>query len=304
VVFSQDWHGYDPKHRYSASAVQKAGGVGVLVKSIGPFSLSSPHTGAGGIVDIPAACLTLEEAELLERLYKRGKEIVIQMSMKSKKEGVTTSRNTVFDIRGSRHPDQIVLLSGHMDSWEVGQGALDDGGGMAAMWQAMKSILQLSKHNEVFRPLRTIRCVFWTAEEQGFLGSKAYYDAHAGGNESFFFVSESDQGAFKPETFASQLSFMGSETHLRRIEQIVKMLNDYGIPLSVALDRSQGDVKFWAEEGVPSVNYMAEKCIDYYFYFHHTQADYLTIFREGDIDHTAAIFATLAHVIANMESWE
>ena len=131
MVFSPEWNGYNTKYRWSASVVQKAGGVGVLVKSLSPFSLSSPHTGAGGSVPIPAACLTLEEAELLERLYKRGKEIVIHMSMKSRKDGVTTSRNTVFDIRGSRHPDQIVLLSAHMDSWDVGQGALDDGGGMA-----------------------------------------------------------------------------------------------------------------------------------------------------------------------------
>ncbi len=84
----------------------------------------------------------------------------------------------------------------------------------------------------------------------------------------------------------------------------MKLLNSFGIPLSVSLNKSQGDVLFWANDGVPSANYVSEKGIDFYFYFHHTQADYLSVFREGDIDYTAAIFATLAHVLANMDSWE
>uniref|UniRef100_A0A915DQP3 Palmitoyltransferase n=1 Tax=Ditylenchus dipsaci TaxID=166011 RepID=A0A915DQP3_9BILA len=254
---------------------------------------------------IPALCISLEEAELLERLYLRQKKIVIRIDTKSSVLGNVTSRNTVFEIKGSEFPEEIILLSGHMDSWDVGQGALDDGGGMAAVWQAMTAIRKLAKTDQQFVSRRTIRGVFWTAEEQGLLGAQAYYNAHKNNTaEKFFFVSETDQGAFKPTTYNSQLTFMGSEKHRKRIDEIVRLLNAYGIPLTVAPNRSQGDVMFWASDGVPSANYVSEKGIDYYFYFHHTQADYLSIFKEGDIDYTAAIFGVLAHVLGNMDSLE
>ena len=172
----------------------------------------------------------MEEAELLERLYHRHRKVVVRLSIKSKQLGKTTSRNTVFEILGSEYPNEIILLSGHIDSWDVGQGALDDGGGLAAVWQAMKAIQELGKRDVAFVPkrflgkmnsahsfFRTIRGVFFTAEEQGFLGSRAYYNAHNGSipeDESFFFVSETDQGAFRPTTSKSMLAFMGEEKHV------------------------------------------------------------------------------------------
>ncbi|KAI1727430.1 peptidase family m28 domain-containing protein [Ditylenchus destructor] len=311
VVFCQQWLGYGQTTRYrrSASIVEARGAVGVLIKSVSSFSLSSPHTGSGATnSSIPALCITLEEAELLERLSKRNKNMVIRINTLSDTVGEVTSRNTVFEITGSKWPEEIILLSGHMDTWDVGQGALDDGGGIAAVWQAMYAILKLGKTDDVFIPKRTIRGVFWTAEEQGELGASAYYERHKNNsNEKFFFVSETDQGAFRPTTYGSQLIFMGSEKHRNRIQEIVRLLNAYGIPLSVSgrLDGNfQGDVVFWANDGVPSVNYVSEKGIEYYFYFHHTQADYLSIFKEGDIDYTAAIFGVLAHVLSNMDSWD
>lgn len=88
------------------------------------------------------------------------------------------------------------------------------------------------------------------------------------------------------------------------MQEIVQSLNRNGIPISIQDGDMQGDVQFWADEGIPSVNYVADKGIDYYFYFHHTHGDYLNVFEEGDIDYTAAIMGTLAHVIANQDSWE
>ncbi len=90
---------------------------------------------------------------------------------------------------------------------------------------------------------------------------------------------------------------------MRTFDDIVLLINSFGVPLSVTSVGDQGDVSFWANEGVPAANYITEKGIDYYFYFHHTNADYMTIFKDGDLEHTSAIFATLAHVIANMDSW-
>ncbi|KAI6183418.1 Carboxypeptidase Q [Aphelenchoides bicaudatus] len=305
VVFAQKWTGYfeDLKYRKASDKIKKLGGVGLLAKSVGPFSIGSAHTGQGSDEHLPAASLTMEEADLLQRLSRRGKKLKLNMNIKSRNLGTCTSKNVIFDIKGTEKPDEVVLLSGHIDSWDLGQGALDDGGGMAAVWQAMKALQTLAKTDKSFKPKRTIRGIFWTAEEQGFYGAKAYYEAHKNSSEKFIFVSETDQGAFRPTTMDSFLRFKGNSTHRARLQEIVELLNANGIPLSIKEGPQQGDVQSWADDGVPSINYVAEKGIDFYFYFHHTTGDYLNIFKEGDIDYTAAILATLAHVLANQDSW-
>lgn len=103
---------------------------------------------------IPAVCITIEEAELFERLYLRKKRIVVHLSIKSATVGRVTSRNTIFDLSGSTWPEEIVLLSAHIDSWDVGQGALDDGGGMAAVFQAMSALMALGKESPIYVPKR------------------------------------------------------------------------------------------------------------------------------------------------------
>ncbi|CAD5212828.1 unnamed protein product [Bursaphelenchus okinawaensis] len=305
VIFNQNWTGYfdDIKYRRAAKDLKARGAVGLLAKSVGPFSIGSPHTGSGTDDHLPSASLSLEEAEMLGRLARRNKTLVINMNIKSRNLPNCTSRNLIFDITGSEKPDEIVLISGHIDSWDLGQGALDDGGGLAAVWQAMKVIRELGQTDVRFRPKRTIRAVFWTAEEQGFFGAKHYYEQHKDGNEKFYFVSETDQGAFKPTTTKSVFRFKGNSTHRAKLHEIVHILKINGIPLSIQDGDMQGDVQSWANEGVPSINYVSDKGIDYYFYFHHTTGDYLNVFEDGDIDYTAAIMATLAHVIAGQESW-
>lgn len=306
VIFSEKWNGYSKtvKYRSSAKRLQNEGAVGVLVKSIAPFSLATPHTGSGATGSrIPAATITLEEAEMLYRIQSRGKRIVVRMLINSHPNGNTTSRNIIFDIKGREKPSEIVLLSGHIDSWDVGQGALDDGGGLAAVWSALHSIKRLAEKNPAFAPKRTIRGIFWTAEEQGLLGAERYFETHKNTGEKFIFVSETDQGAFKPTNWHSALQFSGTVEQMKRLDEIVSILNDYHIPLSIQQSNSQGDVQFWSDQGIPSVNYISDKGKDYYFYFHHTNADYITIFEEGDLEYTAAIFAVIAHVIADLDNW-
>uniref|UniRef100_A0A914XAA4 Carboxypeptidase Q n=1 Tax=Plectus sambesii TaxID=2011161 RepID=A0A914XAA4_9BILA len=301
VVFLEKWDGYDDtvKYRNSATIVEKVGGVGVLIKSIESFSLYSPHTGTGvSGSNIPAACITTEEAEMMYRMQKRGNKLVIHLYISSKEVGTVTSRNTVFEITGTEKPKEIVLLSAHFDSWDVGQGALDDGGGCAAVWHALFSLKKLG-----LRPKRTIRVVLWTAEEQGLWGAESYHKTHNGSDETFFFVSETDYGAFRPKSWNSSLTFSGTTEQMKTYDDIVLLINSFGVPLSVESQADQGDVTFWADEGVPASNYFPEQGRDYYFYFHHTNADYMTAFKDGDLEYTSAIFATLAHVIANMDSW-
>ncbi|VDK89670.1 unnamed protein product [Litomosoides sigmodontis] len=307
VVTAQEFAGYPDtvKFRRSVKLFESLGAIGVLIKSITSFSISSPHAGNGAEgTRIPAASLAIEQADMIDRMFQNGEKIVIRMNMKSHSESVTTSRNLIFEITGTKRPSEVVLLTAHLDSWDVGQGAMDDGGGCAAIWSALHSLKRLAKKNPAFKPKRTIRGIFWTAEEQGFLGAKHYYETHKNNtNEAFYFVSETDTGAFKPTNWLSHLSFSGSQQHMKRIKEIIQLLSRHGIQLGLRTSAFQGDVSFWAKDGVPSVNYLPDKAIDYYFYFHHTDGDYVTIFKDGDLEYTASIFAVLGHIIANMDDW-
>ncbi|KAK0393057.1 hypothetical protein QR680_000035 [Steinernema hermaphroditum] len=278
VVIVEKWSGYGITAKYRRAANKE------VVK------------GALGILEVDLADLHFHQL--------RGRKIVIRMHITSRDVGKVSSRNTVFEITGSTYPSEIVLLSAHMDSWDVGQGAIDDGGGMAVAWHALNVIKHLAERDRRFRPKRTLRAVFWTAEEQGYFGSKIYYNnGSTKGAEKFFFVSESDQGAFRPSNWNSVLRFQGNEFQMKKLDEIVKIINNYGIPLSVLESTDQGDIGFWAKEGVPSVSYEPDKGANYYFYFHHTEADYMTIFNDGDLEYTTAIFAALAHIIGNMDDW-
>ncbi|XGW12678.1 hypothetical protein V3C99_013387 [Haemonchus contortus] len=307
VVTAQNWTDYPNavKYRRLAKEVAKRGGLALLAKSAAPMSLYTAHTGAGARGSpIPAACLTSEEAEMISRWYDRKKKVRVRLNMTSAESPEKViSRNVVFEIKGSTHPDEIVLLSAHIDSWDVGQGALDDGGGMAAVRAAMLAIKRLSEVNPDFQPERTIRAVFWTAEEQGTLGSSHYFHKHSNTSERFVFASECDLGAFRPCDYRARLRYQGDRRHKLLIEQMVLLMNANGIPLRVQNHKDQIDVTVFANAGIPTVNYESDKGSDYYFNFHHSNADYVSIFKEDDIKYTAAIFAVLAHNIANMEEW-
>ncbi|CAJ0570078.1 unnamed protein product, partial [Mesorhabditis spiculigera] len=243
---------------------------------------------------------------MLKRWSQRGKRITIDMDIRSRvMPDKVMSRNTVFEIKGSHHPHEIVLLSAHLDSWDVGQGALDDAGGCAAVLYAMKAIKEMADRNPRYRPKRTIRGIFWTAEEQGFIGAHQYYADHGDGQrgEKFVFVSESDNGAFKPTNSTSNLAFKGNREQMDIMHEIVAIINAYGIPLKTIYSNAQGDVGQFALDGVPSTMYISDKGWEFYFNFHHSAADYSDKVSAEDIDHTAAIFAVLAHVIGNMREW-
>ncbi|VDO40930.1 unnamed protein product [Haemonchus placei] len=232
---------------------------------------------------------------MISRWYDRKKKVTVRLNITSAESPEkVTSRNVVFEIKGSTHPDEIVLLSAHIDSWDVGQGALDDGGGMAAVRAAMLAIKRFSRVNPDFKPKRTIRAVFWTAEEQGTLGSSHYFHKHSNTSERFVFASECDLGAFRPCNLQARLRYQGDKGHLLHSQTQQELLIEIHFQI---------DVTVFANAGIPTVNYESDKGSDYYFNFHHSNADYVSIFKEDDIKYTAAIFAVLAHNIANMEEW-
>ncbi|CAD5119901.1 DgyrCDS8481 [Dimorphilus gyrociliatus] len=180
VIYNQPFVSYSETVIYrtnGASMASKYGAVASLIRSVTPFSINSPHTGMQtylkGVNPIPTACITVEDAEMLNRMSDRKEKIVIKLKMDARKYKDAESRNTIAEIKGTKYPNQIVLISGHLDSWDVGQGAMDDGGGAFISWQALSIIKSLG-----LKPKRTIRAVLWTAEEFGMIGSSQYFNNH------------------------------------------------------------------------------------------------------------------------------
>ncbi|GMT31990.1 hypothetical protein PFISCL1PPCAC_23287, partial [Pristionchus fissidentatus] len=307
VVVAEPYYGYGRSWqlRSAARVLGERGALAVLLNSAAPMSLYTPHTGNGARGSrIPSLSVTTEEAEMLARLYERKKRIVLRLDVRSRDMPYkTSSRNVVFEIKGSKKPSEIVLISAHIDSWDVAQGAVDDGGGIAAIRSAMRAIKQLGETDERFRPSRTIRGVFFTAEEQGYLGAKAYDDAHK--SDNIIFAAETDQGAFRPRLANSTFKFMGDSRQQRRIEAIAAQLTAQNIPMRVNYSDSQGDIYNLAQpRNIPAVNFVPDKGSDnFYFRYHHSQADYVSVFEEGDLEYTAAVFAAMANIIANQDDW-
>lgn len=141
---------------YAAPRAAAYGAVATLVRSVTPFSLNTPHTGwqdyNDSVTKIPTACITIEDAHMLRRMYDRGSNLIINIKMDAQHLPNTISRNTVAEIKGVANPEKVVLVSGHLDSWDVGTGAMDDGGGAFISWSALAMLNALN-----LKPRRTIR---------------------------------------------------------------------------------------------------------------------------------------------------
>uniref|UniRef100_A0A3Q3N7W7 Carboxypeptidase Q n=1 Tax=Labrus bergylta TaxID=56723 RepID=A0A3Q3N7W7_9LABR len=248
VVFNQPFVSYGETVAYrafGATEAAKVGAVATLIRSITPFSINSPHTGwqdyQDGVKRIPTACITVEDAELMWRMAQRGQRIVVRLTMGAKTLPDADSFNTVAEIKGWQHPDQVVILSGHLDSWDVGQGAMDDGGGAMISWEALSLIKDLG-----LRPRRTLRTVLWTAEEQGGVGAQQYYNLHKVNLSNIDMVMESDSGTFTPVA----LQFAGSDAAKKVMEEVVKLL----APINTTKLEAHGegtDISPWMQAGVP-----------------------------------------------------
>ena len=168
--------------------------------------MNTPHTGVMAYDEkykkIPHAALTMEDAMMIGRLYDRGEKIIIKLNMEAKTLPDRWSRNVISEITGSKFPDEIIVIGGHIDSWDVGQGVHDDAGGCVAAWEALRLIKNMG-----LKPKRTIRCVLWTNEENGSRGNKAYRDMYLDDLDNHILAIESDAGVFAPKGFG----FTGSD---------------------------------------------------------------------------------------------
>jgi len=295
VLFDEPYVSYGETVRYrgaAASTAARAGAVAALIRSVASNSMQNPHTGAmsydSTVARIPAAALSVEDAMMLHRMSDRGDKLVVTLRMGAQTLPDAPSRNVIAEIVGSEKPDEVVVLGGHIDSWDVGEGAMDDGGGSVAAWEAVRLIKQLG-----LKPRRTIRVVLWTNEENGSRGGLAYRDAHAGELDKHVMAMESDNGVFKPLGYR----ISGSDSAVAIGRDIASLLSVIGAT-NVAAGGPEADVEPLLERGVPAVSLAVYGTR--YFWYHHSEADTMDKLNPRDIAECVALMAVMAYVVADM----
>ena len=281
-----------PYRTNGAVAAARAGAVASLVRSVGPFSMQTPHTGSvrydSTVTRIPAAAITVEDAMMLHRMQNRGERVVVNLQMSAQTFPDVQSRNVVAEIRGREKPEQVVVLGGHIDSWDVGTGAMDDAGGSVAAWEAVRLMKQLG-----LRPRRTVRVVLWTNEENGLRGGNAYRDAHRAELPNHVLAIESDAGVFKPTGFG----FTGSDSAYAVMQEVSKLLERIEAG-KITRGGGGADIGPIMALGVPGAGLQVDG--ERYFWYHHTDADTVDKLDPREVGLSTAALAVLAYVVADM----
>jgi len=287
-------YGQTVNYRYAgASAAAKHGAVASLIRSIGSWSMNTPHTGVmkyeKNIKKIPHAALTMEDAMMLGRLHDRGEKIILKLEMEAKMAAERWSRNVIGQINGTTYPDEIIVVGGHIDSWDVGQGAHDDGGGCIAAWEAVRLIKELG-----LKPKRTIRCVMWTNEENGGKGNQAYRDMHMDELKNHVLAIESDGGVFAPEGFG----FTGSDAAREIVEDIHHLMKPIQAH-TLSKGGRAADISPLNDEGVPVMSLKVDG--SKYFWYHHTNADSFDKVDYYEFNQCVAAMAIMSFIVADLD---
>jgi hypothetical protein len=276
-----------------ASAAAKLGAVGMLIRSLGTASFRLPHTGAmryeDGVPRIPAAAIAAEDAELIHRLLASGETVRVHFSLGCQTLPDAESANVVADLKGRERPDEIVVIAAHLDSWDVGTGAIDDGAGVAIVMETMR----LLKANG-FVPRRTVRAVLFTNEENGVRGGEDYAKRHAEELGRHVAAIEVDSGAGAPKGFRVSAG-PGGEEIVRRLAAPLDVID------ADAVESPGGgaDISKMRPAGVPLLGLWQDST--YYFDYHHTQADTLDKADPDDLRENVAALALLAYGLADLE---
>jgi len=297
VLFDVPFTTYGQTVQYrvnGAIEAAKVGAVASLVRSVGPFSMQTPHTGSmqydttGAVKKIPHAAITGEASSMFRRMQARGDTVVIKLVMSARKLPDSWSRNVVAELRGSESPDEVVVMGGHIDSWDVGTGAMDDGGGVMVAWEAIRVLKRLG-----LKPRRTIRVVGWTNEENGLRGGTGYRDAHSAELAGHVLAMESDGGVFAPRGFG----FTGSDSAYAIVKQAGSLLRRIGAD-SISRPGGGADIGPIMARGVPGMGLNVDGTR--YFWYHHTDSDTIDKLDPREMALCVATMAVMAYVIADL----
>jgi hypothetical protein len=298
VLFNVPYEGYNRTVVYRTAGPSRAarlGAVAALVRSVTPVSIQSPHTGAleyaDGFPKIPAAAVTIEDALLIQRLVDAGNPVVAHLEMEAHTLPDAESANVIGEIPGRERPDEIVVIGGHLDSWDVGAGAQDDGTGCITALEAAHII-----HSLGLTPRRTLRVVFWTNEENGGAGGDAYRTWAGDTVKNHVAAIEMDGGAEKPTGFG--LSGSGDlQAMLGRVREVGALL-DRVDAASVEPGGGGADIAPIMVDGVPG---LAVRTVgSHYFDWHHSRADTTDKVKLEDLRANIAAMAVMAYVLADM----
>jgi hypothetical protein len=275
------------------SFAARAGAIALLIRSIGTDAHSStPHTGmlkyADAVARIPAAALATADADVLEAALADGKPVQISLELGSRRrEGVYTSANVIGEITGSEHPEEVVVIGGHLDSWDLGDGAIDNGAGVAITMAAGALIGQLPT-----APKRTIRVIAFANEEQGVFGGKEYGRTHSAGLARHIIGAESDFGEGRIWRFTSKVTPQSLPT----IDQMYGVLQPLGIERGDNAASGGADFAALRDLGLPLLG--LDQDGTHYFDFHHTAADTLDKVQAADLDFNVGVYASMAYLAA------
>ena len=295
VLFDVPFTGYGPTVQYrshGAIAAARHGAVASLIRSVTPVSLRTPHTGmmvyADSVPRIPHAAITIEDAMLLHRMQDRGERVVVRLMMEADTLPDRLSRNPAGELVGRERPGEVVVLGGHIDSWDVGQGAMDDAGGVVAAWEAVRLLKRLG-----LTPRRTIRVVGWTNEENGLRGGTAYRDTHRDALDRHVLAIESDAGVFTPHGFG----FTGSDSAYALVRQVGALLEGIGAG-QITRGGGGADIGPIMREGVPGMGLDVDGTR--YFWYHHSDGDTLDKLDPREMNLCVAALAVMAYVVADL----
>ena len=276
-----------------AIAAARLGAVGVLVRSAGASQNRVVHTGAmryaDGVTKIPAAATSFEDAETIAYLAKMGK-VRIKLLLTPQTLPDAPSFNVIADLKGSEKPDEIVIVSGHLDSWDLGTGAIDDAAGVTVAMQVVYTLKQLK-----LKPKRTIRFIAWMNEENGTAGGRAYSEEEKNNVSKHFAAIEADLGASHPLGFF----FAGKPESLPYFAPLSKILSTQGAGISQIRQEVGSDVGFLTDKGVPS--FAPWFNTQTYFNYHHTAADTFDKINPKELAENGSVMTVLAYGLANLE---
>ncbi|MHB8078168.1 MAG: M20/M25/M40 family metallo-hydrolase [Candidatus Krumholzibacteriia bacterium] len=301
VLFDPPWEGYGRTVQYrgrGADTAAKLGAVACLIRSVTDVSLATLHTGImhyadradsawAGVPRIPAAALTVEDAGRLHRLERAGHPVRVRLSLGAQTLPDAESANVVGEVRGRERPDEIVVIGAHLDSWDVGTGAHDDGAGCVIVLEAARLLARLES-----APRRTVRVVLFADEENSQSGGRAYGVAHADELARHVAALECDSGGFAPTGFSVQ----GDSIALAQVRALAAPLAAVGAD-SIAPGGSGVDVSFIVKLGVPGLGHRVEGAR--YFAYHHSPADTFDKIDAGDLAKNVAAVAALAWALAD-----
>lgn len=295
VLFNVPYEGYGKTVMYRVNGPSRAaqlGAVAMLLRSVGSLAMQTPHTGtlnySATDPKIPAAAITFEDATLIQRLTDAGSPVTVHLYMEAHMLPDADSANVMGEIRGREKPEEIVVIGGHIDSWDVGAGAQDDGSGIMASLEAAVVLKKLG-----LRPRRTLRVVFWTNEENGSAGGRAYRAMVGDQIHNYVASIEMDGGAEKPVGFGVS----PGGTVLAQVQDIGHLLAPIGAD-TVREGGGGADIGPLMHDGVPGLGLFTVG--QHYFDWHHTRTDTVDKVNPKDFQQCIATMAVMSYVLADM----